>query len=114
VGLITTRGFEDTTHIQRAVGKIAGLSEMERKHRTKVRQPIPLIPKQLIRGVVERVDCFGRVIVPIDEKNIREVIQELLDLRVEAIAVCLLWSFLNDSHERRIKEVILEMAPGYL
>jgi len=111
VGLITTKGFEDTTHIQRAVGKIAGLSEMERKHRTVVRQPIPLVPKRLIRGVVERIDCFGKVIIPIDEKNVRKMVQELLDLKVEAIAVCLLWSFLNDGHERKVKEVILEMAP---
>jgi len=111
VGLITTKGFEDTTHIQRAVGKIAGLSEMERKHRTVVRQPIPLVPKRLIRGVAERIDCFGKVIIPVDEKTVRELVQELLDFKVEAIAVCLLWSFLNDSHERKVKEVILEMAP---
>jgi N-methylhydantoinase A len=111
VGLITTKGFEDTTHIQRAVGKIAGLSEMERKHRTVVRQPIPIVPKRLIRGVVERVDCFGSIIRPIDEENIREMVQELLDLEVETIAVCLLWSFLNDSHERKVKEVIQKMAP---
>jgi len=111
VGLITTKGFEDTTHIQRAVGKIAGLSELERKHRTVVRQPTPLISKQFIRGVVERIDCFGKVVVPIDEKHIREIVQELLDLKVEAIAVCLLWSFLNNSHERKVKDVIQEMAP---
>ena len=111
VGLITTKGFEDTTHIQRAVGKIAGLSELERKHRNTVRQPTPLVPKRFIRGVAERIDCFGKVIVPIDERNIREVVKELQDLKVEAIAVCLLWSFLNDSHERKIKEVILEIAP---
>jgi len=111
VGLVTTKGFEDTTHIQRAVGKIAGLSESERKHRTMIRQPKPLVSKRLIRGVVERIDCFGKVIVPIDEKNIRAVVRELLDLKVEAIAVCLLWSFLNRSHEQKIKDIILEMAP---
>ena len=112
VGLITTKGFEDTTHIQRAVGKIAGLSELERKHRTTVRQPTPLVPKRFIRGVVERIDCFGHVIVPIEEKNIREVVQDLLDLKVEAIGVCLLWSFLNDRHEKRIKDIVQKMAPG--
>ncbi len=111
VGLITTKGFEDTTHIQRAVGKIAGLSEMERKHRPVVRQPVPLVPKRLIRGIPERLDCFGKVVIPIDEADVRKAVQELLDLDVEAIAVCLLWSFLDDSHERKVKEVILEMAP---
>jgi N-methylhydantoinase A len=111
VGLITTKGFEDTTYIQRAVGKLAGLSENERKHRTIVRQPVPLVSKRLIRGIAERVDCFGKVIIAIDEQHVREAVRALLDLGVEAMAVCLLWSFLNDCHERKIKAIILEMAP---
>ncbi len=111
VGLVTTHGFEDTIHIQRAVGKIAGLTEMERKRRVSLRQPKPLVPKKLIKGVVERIDCFGNVLIPIQESSVRIALKELLDLEVESIAVCLLWSFLNDTHEKKVKEIIEEMMP---
>src|ERR1700688_2963785 len=46
VGLITTRGFEDTIYVMRAVGRVDGLSEMEIKHVTKVTKPIPLVPRR--------------------------------------------------------------------
>ena len=59
VGLITTRGFEDTVFVMRAVGRVDGLDEMEIKHVTKVTKPTPLVPRQSIRGVFERIDYKG-------------------------------------------------------
>ena len=59
VGLITTRGFEDTVYVMRAVGRVDGLDEMEIKHVTKVTKPTPLVARQAIRGVYERIDYKG-------------------------------------------------------
>ena len=48
VGLITTRGFEDTVYVMRAIGRVDGLDEMEIKHVSKVTKPIPLVPRRSI------------------------------------------------------------------
>jgi N-methylhydantoinase A len=110
-GLITTKGFEDTLHFQRGGGRVAGLKESEIRHQAVVRKPEPLIPKSLIRGVSERIDCFAKVIIPLDEEGVVTAVKELVAEGVEAIAVCLLWSFANPAHEQRIKEIVKEIAP---
>ena len=74
-------------------------------------KPEPLIPKRLIRGVSERVDCFGKVIVELNEDEARQAIVELRDAGCEALAVCCLWSFLEPKHEARIKALAAELAP---
>lgn len=110
VGLITTRGFEDTIYIMRAVGRVDGLSEMEIKHVTKVTKPTPLVPRPLIKGVYERVDYKGEVVVPLDLAGVREAVRELVDSDgVEAIAVCLLFSWMNPAHENEVKRIVREL-----
>jgi len=112
VGLITTRGFEDTVYVMRAVGRVDGLDEMEIKHVTKVTKPKPLVERQSIRGVYERIDYKGDVVVPLDIEGVREAVRELVeDRKVEAIAVCLLFSWMNASHEQRVGEIVAELYP---
>lgn len=111
VGLITTKGFEDTIYIQRAIGRVLGLHPSEIRHQAVVRKPEPLVPKELILGVSERVDCFGEVIIPLDEEEVRRIVRQLLDKHVDTIAICLLWSFANPVHERMVKRIVQEMAP---
>jgi N-methylhydantoinase A/oxoprolinase/acetone carboxylase beta subunit len=109
LGLITTRGHEDRTVIGRL--RTAGLSPVEAMHRAAAEGPTPIIPRSLIKGVTERVDSMGEVVIPLSESEVRRVIKELVDEGVEGIAVCLLWSFLNPAHEQKIKTIIQEMAP---
>ncbi len=59
----------------------------------------------------ERIDCKGEVVFPLREDEVKGVVKELLQDGIEGIAVGLLWSFLNPTHERRIKEIIEDMAP---
>ena len=110
LGLITSRGHEDRILIMRL--RAAGLSRQEAMRIPRADKPKPLIPRQRIRGVTERIDCRGNVYIPLREDEVRQAIQELLDEKVEGIAVALLWSFLNPLHERRVAEIIEEMAPG--
>ena len=105
-GLITTKGFEDTLLIMRAIGRVAGLSESEIVHMVRTDKPPPIIPKSLIRGVRERVDREGRVVIPLNREDAALAARELVEQGVEAIAICLLWSFKNPSHEKAIKEMV--------
>jgi len=112
VGLITTRGHNDVIHIMRGSRGLAGQDIKLIVHIPESSKPEPLIPKRLIRGVSERVDCFGKVVVELNEDEARQAIIELRDAGCEALAVCCLWSFLEPRHERRIKELAQELAPG--
>ena len=113
IGFITTKGFEDTLYIQRGKGRVDGLLEMEIRHESTANKPVPLLPRKRIRGVTERVDCFGNVIVSLQEEELKETIRDLVEKeKVESIGVCLLWSFVHREHEQRIKQIINEMYPS--
>ena len=110
-GLITTRGHKGVMAIQRAYGRVVGLSDDEVKHILATEKPRPIVPHHLIEEVTERVDFQGEVIVPLSEAEVRAAIDRYKKEGIEAVAVCLLWSFMNPTHERRIREIIHEMAP---
>ena len=111
-GLITTKGFEDIIFIMKARGKCLGLPEMEIKHQTRCKKPEPIVPKKFVKGVTERIDCFGNVVVPLDADEVRAAARSLVeDGGVESIAVSLLWSLTNPSHEKGIRSIIAEMYP---
>jgi N-methylhydantoinase A len=111
-GLITTMGAEDTILIGRGgFQKTAGLTEAEIGDSARLEKPQPLVPRQFIRGVVERIDRNGEIVLPLDEAQTVATVRQMLDEGVEAIAVCLLWSFKNAVHERRIKELVHELSP---
>src|SRR4030042_6413328 len=75
-GIITKAGFEDTILIMRAMGRWVGLSEEEIKHVTTTRKPEPLIPKPLIKGVRERIDYKGEVLVSLDHEGTKKAIKD--------------------------------------
>lgn len=112
IGLLITAGFEDTPFIQRAVGRLAGLSEEEMRQQVSLRQPMPLVDRECIAGVLERVDMSGKVLVPLSLGEADRAVHTLLDQNIEAIAVCLLWSFVNPAHEQLIAETIRRLAPN--
>lgn len=103
VGLLTTAGFEDVVEIQR----------IDRAHKYDLQwdKPVHLVPRHQRVGVAERVDAHGRVAVPLDEVSVVTGIELLRERGVEVIAVCLLFSFLNSDHERRVRELIQEHWP---
>ena len=113
-GLITTEGFEDTLLVTRgAYGRWAGLAEEGLKHPVKTDRAPSLVPAERIRGVPERIDYKGAVIRALDEDSAEAAIRHLVDVAgVEAIAICLLWSPYNPVHERRIREIAAQAAPG--
>ncbi|MFZ9506392.1 MAG: hydantoinase/oxoprolinase family protein [Burkholderiaceae bacterium] len=112
VGLITTKGHEDIIHIMRGSRGIDSRNLNPLVHFPESQKPVPIVPKRYIRGVSERVDCHGEVVVNLNEAEVIRAVDELLALGVEAIAVGLLWSFKHPAHEQRIAQIIRERAPG--
>ena len=112
LGLITTKGFEDRIHQWRL--RPAGLLKPEAMHMISSGHPKPLIPRPLIKGVSERVDVAGNAVIPLDETGLRRAVTELIKAGVEGIAICFLWSFLDNAHEVRAREIINEINPGLM
>lgn len=111
-GLITTRGHRDALIMMRSFGRSAGLPIERLLHVSRHRKPDPIVPPALIKEVSERIDWAGDVFLELNEAEAREAITELLDDGVEAIAISFLWGFVNPDHERRVKAMVEEMAPG--
>jgi N-methylhydantoinase A/oxoprolinase/acetone carboxylase beta subunit len=106
LGLITTEGHEDVVLIGRGAQWIDGTRVAERRNLAIQKKPDPLIPRDLIVGVKERVDSRGLVIRPLDEHSVREKIRYLVGRGARGFVVSLLWGFLNPQHEKRVKEII--------
>ena len=111
LGLITTRGFEDTIFIGRGRQWADGLPTSDVQNVGRVDKPVPLIPRRLVVGVTERVDYQGRELTPLSKDDVLEKVRYLVDNGVRGFVVSLLWSFMNPSHERQIKEIIEEEYP---
>ena len=107
VGMITTEGFRDILHIARHKKPFNFSLQQSLPWQTK-----PLVKRRHRLTVKERVTApNGDVLVPLDEDEVRERVRELKAAGVEAIAVCLLHSYLNPVHERRIGEIVTEEFP---
>src|SRR5438132_230439 len=106
VGLITTKGHEDAIHIMRGSRGYGGRDIRKVVHFPETSKPAPIVPKRLIRGVSERVDCFGEIVVSLNETEAEAAIRSLLAEGVQAIAICFLWSFRNPAHEQRVRTLV--------
>ncbi len=111
VGLITTKGHEDVIHIMRGSRGVTSRDLRKVVHFPESQKPVPIVPRRLIEGVSERVDCFGEVVVPLNEAQAEAAVKRLVEQGVEAIAVCFLWSFQNPAHEQRVREIVRRLAP---
>ena len=78
------------------------------------RRPYPrgYVPRHLTWQVPERIDHHGNVLRPLDDDAAREIIAQLRENGVEAVAVCLLWSTANPEHELRVGAMLGEHLPG--
>jgi N-methylhydantoinase A len=111
IGLITTRGFEDTVRTMRGLGRPTGEPPENLLRFAETRKPEPLVPIERTFGVAERIDSDGDVVVALDEAAVAAAADALLAAGVETIAIAFLWSVRNDAHERRAREIVRERAP---
>ncbi|HEY8416292.1 MAG TPA: hydantoinase/oxoprolinase family protein, partial [Thermaerobacter sp.] len=110
VGLIVNRGMEDFHRMGRAIQSYLGYSYEDRLHLNTHRYDPPLVPRELTFGVTERIDMFGHVVIPLREEEAYEAARRLVELDVEAIVISLLHSYKNPVHERRVRDIVLEVV----
>ncbi len=113
LGLITTEGHEDAILIGKGAQWIDGKRLDERRALPLQEKPVPLVPRDMIVGVKERIDGRGRVIRPLDADDVRRKVRHLVDRGARGFVVSLLWSFVNPEHEQRVKEIIREEYRDY-
>src|ERR671922_656685 len=89
--LITTQGFRDALEI--------GREKRYDIYDIFLENPPPLVPRALRREVGERLDETGRVLVPLNRMDVFEIVRDLLHDGEQALAVVLLHSFRNPTHE---------------
>lgn len=102
--MLVTEGFPDIL-VLRGGGKLHGFD-------LRVPYPEPYVPRRLTFEVPERIDSEGEVVKPLDEAATRAMLATLAGSKIDAVAVCLLWSVANGEHERRLGELIEEVLPG--
>jgi N-methylhydantoinase A len=101
--LLTTEGFGDVLLIQRQLRYSPYDLALDRH--------APLVPRSLVFEVPERLRFDGEVHRPLDEARVEEIARTMLDEGVESAAVCLVHSYANAAHERRIAEILADLAP---
>ena len=105
VGLLTTRGFKYLLEI--------GRHDIPRGNNIYAwMKPERPVPPNRIFEVTERLDRSGGVLSPLSEEDCRAAAQVLREMQVEAVAVCFLYSYANDAHERRAAEILREELDG--
>jgi acetone carboxylase, beta subunit len=111
VGVIVTGGMEDMLRLERGIQTYLGYPYSDRLHVATHHHNEPLVPRELVKGVRERIDMFGEPAIPLYEDEARRAVEELREAGVEGIVVCLLYGYRNSEHEDRIKEIASEIAP---
>jgi N-methylhydantoinase A len=107
---VTTAGFEDVPYIQR----------MNRKHHFSLKwtKPQPLVERRNCLGVVERFDFHGRTLIPLTDEAMEDLASRIEERIADyppgdtAIAVCLLFSYVNPAHELRLRDFLTKRFPG--
>jgi len=98
IGLIVTKGFEDSLYAPQTKA---------------VETVYSLIPENMVTPVEEKIDDKGNIIRPLDKGQVIEKMQSLIDIGARTIVVSLKNSHINPAHERQIKDVIKEDYPNF-
>ncbi|MBO03559.1 MAG: hypothetical protein CL731_00880 [Chloroflexi bacterium] len=103
---VTTEGFRDMLEIARQIRPSLYDLQFEK--------PAPLVPRQLCFEVPERLNAKGEVVTPLDESALAQLVEQIAESEIEAVAVCLLHSYRNPDHERRVGETIAAKLPNVI
>ena len=105
VGLIVTEGYRHILQIARSLvpGGLAAWIVWPK--------PEPMAPLEATVEAPERMGADGAIVRPLDEAKLRINLRRLAEEKVEAITVCLINSYMNDAHERRVAEICAEELP---
>ena len=103
MAFITTKGTRDTLVMRRMY--------REDMYDTRSGEPPPLVTRDNVLEVDERVDHHGRVITPLDQNDVMRAIEHLKQHDIEAVGICYLFSFKNPEHEFRTRDLVAKHLP---
>jgi N-methylhydantoinase A len=103
-GLLTTRGFRDVLEI--------GRGNRPANYDLFYDKPLPFVPRYLRYEVTERIAPDGTVITPLDVPGLDAVAKAAREQKLEALAICFLHSYANESHEEEARERLQALLPG--
>ncbi len=105
VGLLTTKGYRQNLQIARSFvpGGLGGWVIYNKSD--------PLAPLELTVEADERVGATGEVVRDLDEADLRKKLRYLKIRKIEALTVSLINSFANGDHERRVRDIALDVMP---
>ena len=101
--LITTEGFRDLLEIGRQ--RRPSLYDLQ------CEKPVPLVPRDLRFQVGGRIHFDGRVEKDVDEEEMRAVARRIREAKVDAVAICFLYSFVDPGHEQIARRLVAEECP---
>lgn len=105
VGLIVTKGMEDILLMEQGRQVWSGYSYSDRLHAVTHVHNEPLVPKRRVRGVTERVDLFGKIVIPLYEEDAKKAVEELLEQDIDSIVICFIYSHVNPVHEQIVEGI---------
>jgi N-methylhydantoinase A/oxoprolinase/acetone carboxylase beta subunit len=105
IGVIVNKGFEDLHRLGRALQCWIWLDYGGRLHAREHEHPKPLVPRKYFKGVGGRITVWGEELIPLYKDEVTEAVEELLDMGVESICVCLICSYRNPRHEKQVKRL---------
>jgi acetone carboxylase, beta subunit len=105
VGLMVNRGMEDSHSMGRAAQSYLGYALEDRIHLNTHRYEPPLVPLSRTRGVTERTDGQGQIVIPLREEEVRVATRELVERGSKAIVISLLQSHKNATSEQRARDL---------
>ncbi len=103
---ITTTGFRDVIEMRTE-------SRFE-QYDLNLTLPEPLLPRQMRYTVTERVDARGAVLIALERRDIEQVVDKIAEAGYQSVAVGLMHSYLNDSHEQMVREVLADRLPDVM
>ncbi|MGX9120406.1 hydantoinase/oxoprolinase family protein [Mesorhizobium sp. BHbsci] len=103
LGLITTENFEDVLDLAR-------LKSPDMYHLLSTR-PQPLVPRDRVFGVVERLNFDGTIEIPVDEASVLKALKSIEAAQCEGVVVSLLHAYRNPVHEQAVKAILLHARP---
>ncbi|GAB7540811.1 hydantoinase/oxoprolinase family protein [Cupriavidus sp. 8B] len=105
VGLMVNKGFEHVHSMGRAIQSYLGYALEERIHLNTHRYDEPLVPLSRTRGVTERTDVQGEIVIPLRDSEVRQATRELVAAGSQAIVICFLQSHKNGTSEQQARDI---------
>lgn len=101
--LLTTKGFKDVLQI--------GRQTRPKLYDFQARNSKPLVDRNWRFELDERIDVMGNIVKQVDEEEVKQIATILLEEEIDSLAICFINSYVNESNEKRVKELLREMAP---